>query len=115
MITEAVSQALGQLLQVGVIYVVYAFSKHVAASDMLAPHKLYIMALGGSLFLALGSYGNSGFTTTDRDPLRGGGGDIEVTSELSEDEKAINGISLFLVLGITTCFGVYRGVKAREA
>ena len=114
MITEAISEALGQLMQVGVVYGVYAFSKHAAASDKLAPYKYYTMALGGSLFLAMGSYANSGYATTDRDPLRGGGGDIELTSELSEEEKAVDGISLFLVLGSTTCFGVYRGVKTRE-
>jgi hypothetical protein len=113
MITKAVFQALLQLAQAGMVYMIYAFSKHAAASDKLAPYKLYLMALGGSIFLAMGSYANSGYSTTDQDPLRGGG-DIELTSEQSEEEKAVNGMSLFIVLGITTCFGVYRGVKARE-
>jgi hypothetical protein len=114
MIIQAVFQALLQLAQAGMVYMIYAFSKHAAALDKLAPYKLYLMALGGSLFLAMGSYANSGYSTTDQDPLRGGGGDIELTSEQSEEEKAVNGMSLFIVLGITTCFGVYRGVKARE-
>jgi hypothetical protein len=114
MIEDGILQALRILVQAGVVYGLFAFAKFMATSDKLAPYKLYIMAVGGALFLAVGSYANSGFVTTNQDPLRGGG-DIGVASEHLEEEKTANAISLFLVVGITTCFGVYRGVMARES
>ena len=114
MIQDGIIQALRILVQTGVVYGVHAFAKSCGSDRWggLTPVGLYVMAVGASLFFAIASCANTGFQSSDRDPLRGFG-DVEVVSRSTEHERVSNGISTFIVLGTASSLGAYRGLKAR--
>jgi hypothetical protein len=115
MIEDGVLQAFRILVQTGVVYGVYAFAKSCGSDRWGGPKPvaLYVMALGASLFFGMASCANTGFQSSDRDPLRGFG-DTELVSENNEDERAANGIATFLVLATASVLGVRRGLKERQ-